>query len=132
MNASYNKKTKMQQPHPNQWTSFAGQRSISKFAKYGCFTFVHHLTYRVCRITGYFNISFLNKMEYVFVMTNDVEIRGVSLSTRIYHEIPIKNFTYKKWNKMGPLCVLKFFESNLLKKKEEIWERLRRGEINNS
>lgn len=69
---------------------FAGQRSISKFAKYGCFTFVHHLTYRVCRITGYFNISFLNKMEYVFVMTNDVEIRGVSLSTRIYHEIPIK------------------------------------------
>lgn len=71
-------------------------------------------------------------MEYVFVMTNDVEIRGVSLSTRIYHEIPIKKFTYKKWNKMGPLCVLKFFESNLLKKKEEIWERLRRGEINNS
>lgn len=70
-------------------------------------------------------------MEYVFVMTNDVEIRGVSLSTRIYHEIPIKNFTYKKWNKMGPLCVSKFFESNLLKKKE-IWERLRRGEINNS
>lgn len=111
---------------------FAGQRSISKFAKYGCFTLVHHLTYRVCRITGYFNISFLNKMEYVFVMTNDVEIRGVSLSTRIYHEIPIKKFTYKKWNKMGPLCVLKFFESNLLKKKEEIWERLRRGEINNS
>lgn len=110
---------------------FAGQRSISNFAKYGCFTFVHHLTYRVCRITGYFNISFLNKMEYVFVMTNDVEIRGVSLSTRIYHEIPVKKFTYKKWNKMGPLCVLKFFESNLLKKKE-IWERLRRGEINNS
>lgn len=98
---------------------FAGQRSISKFAKYGCFTFVHHLTYRVCRITGYFNISFLNKMEYVFVMTNDVEIRGVSLSTRIYHEIPIKNFTYKKWNKMGPLCVLKVFESNSLKKKKK-------------
>lgn len=80
--------------------SFGGQRSISKFAKYGCFTFVHHLTYRVCRITGYFNISFLNKMEYVFVMTNDVEIRGVSLSTRIYHEIPVKNLPTKneiKW-----------------------------------
>lgn len=130
MNASYNKKTKMQQPHPNQWASirehFAGQRSISKFAKYGCFTFVHHLTYRVCRITGYFNISFLNKMEYVFVMTNDVEIRGVSLSTRIYHEIPIKKFTYKKWNKMGPLCVLKFFESNLLKKRRNMRKAAKR------
>lgn len=33
---------------------------------------------------------------------------------------------------MGPLCVLKFFESNLLQKKKEIRERLRRGEINNS
>lgn len=105
---------------------FAGQRSISNFAKYGCFTFVHHLTYRVCRITGYFNISFLNKMEYVFVMTNDVEMRGVSLSTRIYHEIPVKKFTYKKWNKMGPLCVLKFFESNLLKKKRNMRKAAKR------
>lgn len=35
-------------------------------------------------------------MEYVFVMTNDVEIRGVSLSTRIYHEIPIKKIYLQK------------------------------------
>lgn len=70
-------------------------------------------------------------MEYVFVMINDVEIWGVLLFIWIYYEIFIKKFIYKKWNKMGFLCVLKFFESNLLKKKKEIWERLWRGEINN-
>lgn len=31
----------------------------------------------------------------------------------------LKKYTYKKWNKMGPLCVLKFFESNLLQKKKK-------------
>lgn len=56
-------------------------------------------------------------MEYVFVMINDVEIWGVLLFIWIYYEIFIKKFIYKKWNKMGFFCVLKFFESNLLKKK---------------
>lgn len=31
----------------------------------------------------------------------------------------LKKYIYKKWNKMGFLCVLKFFESNLLKKKKK-------------
>lgn len=35
-------------------------------------------------------------MEDVFVMTKDVEMRGVSLSTRKCHEIPILKKNYLK------------------------------------
>lgn len=48
-------------------------------------------------------------MEDVFVMTNDVEMRGVSLSTRKYHDIPIKKNIPKKTNLKGVPYVFQNF-----------------------
>lgn len=48
-------------------------------------------------------------MEDVFVMTNDVEMRGVSLSTRKYHDIPIKKNIPKK-------LTFKIFREQFVKK----------------